>query len=420
MGAKQSKGGKVKQNGTETAGDGDGLDTFDKTSTLPATFRSKDDELTKSGTLPREGVALDRNTSFSKRFRKSVSKLVGHKGKEEGCTDSPKTEDNLETKNEKNADLNKSNDEKDSSAKSPIDPKLAQKIARARFFQDLYSTPTNVPKPPRSRNGFSPHDNGVTADDDVDKANATPVVKLIERHQEAIEKHQEEIRNSMGSPDILKGRMDSFRKSKLVENGESHTEEKESTLIEETKQESVSSFKVEEKIENLSQSVSEEKYSVSETSSSQVTSEMSKVSESSASVVIKEESESSVLKESHAVKEEISLKSESHLVQESSTLTELVSEEIKEEKFESRQITEEVCAVQQTSQLDEKIESEVQIETKSTSEIISQSSENKEPVGEVLNEESEEQNSGEDNDITDEKSSDGDSDAELDGNEKEK
>lgn len=420
MGAKQSKGGKVKQNGSETAGDGDGLDTFDKTSTLPATFRSKDDELTKSGTLPREGVALDRNTSFSKRFRKSVSKLVGHKGKEEGCTDSPKTEDNLETKNEKNADLNKSNDEKDSSAKSPIDPKLAQKIARARFFQDLYSTPTNVPKPPRSRNGFSPHDNGVTADDDVDKANATPVVKLIERHQEAIEKHQEEIRNSMGSPDILKGRMDSFRKSKLVENGESHTEEKESTLIEETKQESVSSFKVEEKIENLSQSVSEEKYSVSETSSSQVTSEMSKVSESSASVVIKEESESSVLKESHAVKEEISLKSESHLVQESSTLTELVSEEIKEEKFESRQITEEVCAVQQTSQLDEKIQSEVQIETKSTSEIISQSSENKEPVGEVLNEESEEQNSGEDNDITDEKSSDGDSDAELDGNEKEK
>merc|ERR1719411_1857400 len=111
----------------------------------------------KSGTLPREGVAaLDRNTSFSKRFRKSVSKLVGHKAKQEGCTDSPKTEDNLDNKDENNADLNKTKDEKDSTVKSPIDPKLAQKIARAKFFQDLYSTPTNVPKPPRSRNGFSP------------------------------------------------------------------------------------------------------------------------------------------------------------------------------------------------------------------------------------------------------------------------
>merc|ERR1711881_493048 len=159
---------------------------------------------------------------MGKRFRKSVSKLVGHKGKQEGCTDSPKTEDNLENKDENNADLNKTKDEKDSTVKSPIDPKLAQKIARAKFFQDLYSTPTNVPKPPRSRNGFSPQENGV-AEDDVDRANnATPVVKLIEKHQEAIEKHQEEIRSSMGSPDILKGRMDSFRKP--------NTAEKESTI----------------------------------------------------------------------------------------------------------------------------------------------------------------------------------------------
>jgi len=65
MGAKQSKGGKVKQNGTETPGD-EGLDTFDKTSTLPASFKAKDDETTKCGTLPREGVALDRNTSSAR------------------------------------------------------------------------------------------------------------------------------------------------------------------------------------------------------------------------------------------------------------------------------------------------------------------------------------------------------------------
>lgn len=415
MGAKQSKGGKVKQNGTESAGD-EGLETFDKTSTLPATFKAKEEEMTKCGTLPREGVALDRNTSFSKRFRKSVSKLVGHKGKQEGCTDSPKTEDNLENKDENNADRNKTKDEKDSTVKSPIDPKLAQKIARAKFFQDLYSTPTNVPKPPRSRNGFSPQQENGLSEDDVDRANnTTPVVKLIEKHQEAIEKHQEEIRSSMGSPDILQGRMDSFRKSKLVETNEASTVEKESTMIEETKQEvrqEESSFK---KVENISQSISEQKHSVTEVSSqvaSQVT-EQSQVSESLASVVIKEES-TSVLKqeESHAMKEEITIKSESNLVQESSsTLMETVSEEKKEETLESMQVTEEFSSVQVSRQE----ESEFHIETKSTSEIISQSSENKESVGEILDTASEEKKSGEDNDITE----DSDDDAEHDGSEKE-
>jgi len=413
MGAKQSKGGKVKQNGTETGGD-EGLETFDKTSTLPATFKSKDEEMTKCGTLPREGVALDRNTSFSKRFRKSVSKLVGHKGKQEGCTDSPKTEDNLENKDENNADLNKTKDEKDSTVKSPIDPKLAQKIARAKFFQDLYSTPTNVPKPPRSRNGFSPQQENGLSEDDVDRANnTTPVVKLIEKHQEAIEKHQEDIRSSMGSPDILKGRMDSFRKSKVVETNEAYAVEKESTMIEETKQEvrqEESSYK---KVENISQSISEQKHSVTEVSSevvSQVT-EQSQVSQSQASVLVTEES-TSVLKqeESRAMKEEITIKSESNLVQESSsTLMETLSEEKKEETFESMQVTEEFSSVQVSGQE----ESEFHIEEKSTSEIISQSSENKESVGEILDSPSGEKKSGEDNDITD------DSDAEHAGSEKE-
>ena len=444
MGAKQSKGGKVKQNGTETAGD-EGLDTFDKTSTLPATFKAKDDEMTKCETLPREGVALDRNTSFSKRFRKSVSKLVGHKGKQEGCTDSPKTEDNLENKDENNADLNKTKDEKDSTVKSPIDPKLAQKIARAKFFQDLYSTPTNVPKPPRSRNGFSPQENGVS-EDDVDRTNnTTPVVKLIEKHQEAIEKHQEEIRSSMGSPDILKGRMDSFRKSKLVESNEAYAVEKESTsMIEETKQEvrqEETSFKKVE--ENKSEAVSEQKHSVTEVAS--LVTEQTQVSQSQASVVIKEES-TSVLKqeESHAMEEEITIKSESNLVQESATLMETVSEEKKQETFESKQVTEEFSSVQVSGQEEESTlmetvseekkeetfesmqvteefssvqvsgqeESEFHIEEKSTSEIISQSSENKESVGEILDLPSGEKKSG-DNDITD------DSDAEHAGSEKE-
>lgn len=414
MGAKQSKGGKVKQNGTETGGD-EGLETFDKTSTLPATFKPKEEEMTKCGTLPREGVALDRNTSFSKRFRKSVSKLVGHKGKQEGCTDSPKTEDNLENKDENNADLNKTKDEKDSTVKSPIDPKLAQKIARAKFFQDLYSTPTNVPKPPRSRNGFSPQQENGLSEDDVDRANnTTPVVKLIEKHQEAIEKHQEDIRSSMGSPDILKGRMDSFRKSKVVETNEAYAVEKESTMIEETKQEvrqEESSYK---KVENISQSISEQKHSVTEVSSqvASLVTEQSQVSESQASVVIKEES-TSVLKqeESHAMKEEITIKSESNLVEESSTtLIETGSEEKREETLESMQVTTEEFSSVQVSRQEE---SEFHIETKSTSEIISQSSENKESVGEILDTASEEKKSGEDNDITE------DSDAEQPGSEKE-
>merc|ERR1712083_1153198 len=74
----------------------------------------------------------------------------------------------------------------------------------------------------------------------------------------------------------------------------------------------------------------------SEVKSEAISSEVSKVSESSA-VVITEESATSVLKheESHAVKEEISLQSESILVQESSTIEEFVSEERKEEKLES-------------------------------------------------------------------------------------
>ena len=216
MGAKQSKGGKVtQQNGTDAAAAEEGLDTFNKTSTLPATFRAKDDDVTKTGTLPREGVALDRNTSFSKRFRKSVSKLISPSKKDEK-PEVQKEKDDKEVLNGEASPVDK--DERDAGPKSPVDHKLAQKIARAKFFQDLYTTPTNVPKPPRSHNVSLDNGNVSSAEDRVDST--TPVVKLVQKHQEAIEKHQEEIRNSMSSPDILKGRMDSFRKSRVVENNE--------------------------------------------------------------------------------------------------------------------------------------------------------------------------------------------------------
>jgi len=257
MGAKQSKGGKVTvQNGTDANAE-EGLDTFNKTSTLPATFRNKEEDANKSGTLPRDGVSLDRNTSFSKRFRKSVSKLIGVNEKDEKSPhdSSPQKETSPEVPNS-NGEISpsKSKDENDSSVKSPVDHKLAQKIARAKFFQELYTTPTNVPKPPRSHNVSIDTDNG---EDHVDKS-GTPVVKLIERHQEAIEKHQEEIRNSMSSPDILKDRLESYRKSKLIENAEKSSisvKKDEMVSLSESTSESCS-MKVEKKEEQVSSQMS--------------------------------------------------------------------------------------------------------------------------------------------------------------------
>jgi len=420
MGAKQSKSGEVKQNGADKSGEEgqDSLDTFDKTSTLPVTFRSKDDETEKSGTLPREGVAaFDRNTSFSKRFRKSVSKLVGHKAKQEGCTDSIITEDS-DKKKEINGDFNKNKDEKESTVKSPIDHKLAQKIARAKFFQELYSTPTNVPKPPRSRNGFSLNESGVSEDGIDSKANnTTPVVKLIEKHQEAIEKHQEEIRNSMGSPDILKGRMDSFRKSKLVENSDGLLHEKKSTTVAEQESATETNYtKVEEiNFETRSQLVSDENFSVSEISSSQITPEVLEVSESD-SVIIKEESATfiSKLEEFHTVREEVALNSE-NLTQESVSLTDFVFEEKREENTESIKVKEEISSVKQTSQLDGEVQSEVHVETNASSE-ISHTYENQqiEASEATFNEESEQTNQCEENNIINDESMDSDSAVELD------
>jgi len=257
MGAKQSKGGKVTvQNGTDANAE-EGLDTFNKTSTLPATFRNKEEDANKSGTLPRDGVSLDRNTSFSKRFRKSVSKLIGVNEKDEKSPhdSSPQKETSPEVPNS-NGEISpsKSKDENDSTVKSPVDHKLAQKIARAKFFQELYTTPTNVPKPPRSHNVSIDTDNG---EDHVDKS-GTPVVKLIERHQEAIEKHQEEIRNSMSSPDILKDRLESYRKSKLIENAEkSSISVKKDEMVSLTESTSEScSMKVEKKEEQVSSQMS--------------------------------------------------------------------------------------------------------------------------------------------------------------------
>jgi len=209
MGAKFSKGGKVKQNGTDATHD-ESLDTFNKTSTLPASFRKKDDEVTKTGTLPRGGVDLDRNKSFSKRFRKSITKLVGQNEVKEEASESETP--SKPCNNAINQDENKENlkdvveEQVDSTPKSTpkeLDIKTAQKIARARFFQDLYNSkePAQIPKPPRSRNLPSP----VETDAELPSQSTlgTPVVKLIKKHEGEIEKQQELIgtNNSINIPE---------------------------------------------------------------------------------------------------------------------------------------------------------------------------------------------------------------------------
>jgi len=201
MGAAFSKGGKVKQNGTDAVLD-ESLDNFNKTSTLPASFRKTDVDVTKSGTLPRGGVDLNRSTSFSKRFRKSITKLVGHKEVGENATESQlPTETSSVVLGQEECKQNElAKEEVDCKQETPrreLDPKVVQKRARAQFFQELYTSspqPPSIPKPPRSRNIPSPLEKvEPDADIAVPATIGTPVVKLIEKHEEAIEKQHEQI-----------------------------------------------------------------------------------------------------------------------------------------------------------------------------------------------------------------------------------
>merc|ERR1712013_945371 len=57
-------------------------ENFDKTSTLPASFRRRDEEVVMTGTLPRN---LNRNQSFSKRFRKSCKNWAAQRGLIDPC-----------------------------------------------------------------------------------------------------------------------------------------------------------------------------------------------------------------------------------------------------------------------------------------------------------------------------------------------
>ena len=194
MGAKFSKTGKGEKT-LECAGD-ETSDTFDKTSTLPATFKKKDEEVNKAGTLPRGG--LDRSTSFSKRFRKSMTRLVGHKKVSDDAkpvTEPDKTEENAVKEDDNAAEKDNLKEEVETKEEVEDDLKTAQKKARAQFFENMYSSeePVNIPKPPRSTP--QPEMEKVTEEDEIETVSVsligTPVVKLIDKHEEESGTQQE-------------------------------------------------------------------------------------------------------------------------------------------------------------------------------------------------------------------------------------
>jgi len=83
MGSKFSKSSKGEKKWDDLKVNGKSLpENFDKTSTLPASFRRRDEEVVMTGTLPRN---LSRNQSFSKRFRKSCKNWAAQKGLIDPC-----------------------------------------------------------------------------------------------------------------------------------------------------------------------------------------------------------------------------------------------------------------------------------------------------------------------------------------------
>jgi len=195
MGAKFSKSGKAGEKPIDGVVD-ESSDTFNKTSTLPATFRKKDEEANKAGTLPRGG--LDRSTSFSKRFRKSMTKLVRHKKTDSDAHAVTETDDpivNVESVKEEEENTVTGKDVVQEDIKIAEEPeddlKTAQMKARAQFFEDMYNSdePVSIPKPPRT------YAEKVNEDDEIETVSVsvigTPVVKLIDKHEEGNEAQQE-------------------------------------------------------------------------------------------------------------------------------------------------------------------------------------------------------------------------------------
>jgi len=132
MGAKNSK---VKKGEKKGAAGDESSDQVDKTATLPASFKKKEVETGgKTETLPRN---LNRSTSFTNSCRNWAKKKGLVKDK------SPNSKDENETPTKTSQEEVKENGTRKSETKETITPvvaKLAQKKARAQFFEDMYNS----------------------------------------------------------------------------------------------------------------------------------------------------------------------------------------------------------------------------------------------------------------------------------------
>eukprot|EP00090_Calanus_glacialis_P022085 TRINITY_DN3407_c0_g1_i1.p1 TRINITY_DN3407_c0_g1~~TRINITY_DN3407_c0_g1_i1.p1 ORF type:complete len:512 (+),score=185.02 TRINITY_DN3407_c0_g1_i1:179-1714(+) len=237
--------------------------TFDKTSTLPATFKKKDEEVNKAGTLPRGG--LDRSTSFSKRFRKSMTRLVGHKKVNENAKPVTEPEEPIvsaedaqeEDSSKVKEDISQEVDETQEEAED--DMKTTQLKARAQFFENMYNSkePVNIPKPPRSIIP-SPIEK-VTEEDEVETVSVsvigTPVVKLIDKHEEGNETQQEtaELKSDIDAAavevvDLIVKTKQEMVTSTETEGHEEVNDQQEVQLVNDNSGETVTAEPVEEKI----------------------------------------------------------------------------------------------------------------------------------------------------------------------------
>merc|ERR1711988_248146 len=103
----------------------------DKSTTLPPAITEKketdEDMAAKSETLPRK--AFDRSSSFSKRFRKSMTKFVG---KKKANKDEPEEKVEKATEEATTEQINIEQEKED-------DFKTSQQKARADFFKEMYT-----------------------------------------------------------------------------------------------------------------------------------------------------------------------------------------------------------------------------------------------------------------------------------------
>jgi len=219
MGARNSKVKKGDKDGEKGATES-AQDTTRQYGTLPAsakvsTGKQTEEEvsspgegnISKSGTLP---ANLNRSTSFTKKFRSSAKAWAKDKGilkeKPEPSDDVTETDTGVkshetspvkETKQNgiespKNHEENDDSNRKDSEDSSRNTAKLAQKKARAKFFEDMY----NTPEKPKRLDLNSMGNNSIVTSTPITDQPVSKVQALIKQVEE------NESRNSSLSYDV--------------------------------------------------------------------------------------------------------------------------------------------------------------------------------------------------------------------------